>query len=102
MNESHKVSFRGVRYLRGSGVYEEFWFKEGLVLVVVVSLVGIGWSRQFVCWRVDLARDVFDDEVVFLEVGVPSCRSSVQFLWSFPVLQVGVVGEDGEWGFRPS
>src|SRR6266478_9678057 len=39
MDESHKVSFRGVWYFRGSSVYEEFQFKEGLILVVVISLV---------------------------------------------------------------
>src|SRR6266436_10405192 len=43
MDESHKVSFQGVQYLCGSSVYEEFWFKEGLILVVVVPLVRIGW-----------------------------------------------------------
>src|SRR6266404_997753 len=44
MDEGHEVSFRGVWYLRSSGVYEEFWFEEGLIFVVVVSLVGIGWA----------------------------------------------------------
>ncbi len=45
---------------------------------------------------------MLNDEVIFLEVGVPSSHLTVQLLGSFPILEVGVIGEDGEWGFRPS
>src|SRR6266403_6375818 len=44
VNEVHQSSFRGVWYLCSGSVYEEFWFKQGLVLVVVVSLVRVGWA----------------------------------------------------------
>ncbi len=39
VDEGHEVSFRGVRDLGRDSVDEEFWFEEGLVLVVVVSLI---------------------------------------------------------------
>ncbi len=44
---------------------------------------------------------MFNDEVIFLEVSVPPCCSSVQLLGSLPILEVGVISEDGKWGFRP-
>ena len=43
MDEGHEVSFRGVWYLHSSGVYEEFWFEEGLIFIVVVSLIRVWW-----------------------------------------------------------
>ena len=40
MDEGHKVSFGGVWDLRRmSGVDEEFGFEEGLIFIIVVSLV---------------------------------------------------------------
>ncbi len=44
VDEGHKISFRGVRDLCCSSVDKEFWFEEGLVFVVVVSLIRVGWS----------------------------------------------------------
>ena len=44
MDEGHEISFRGVWDLCCSSVDKEFWFEEGLVFVVVVSLIRIGWS----------------------------------------------------------
>src|SRR6266436_5160721 len=45
VDERHKVSFRRVRYLGACSVYEEVWFKEGLVFVVVFSVIRVGWTR---------------------------------------------------------
>ncbi len=56
---------------------EELWFKEGLILVIIIPLIRVWWARQFVCWGVDLSGDMFDDEVVFLKVSMPLCCSSV-------------------------
>ena len=39
MNKSHEVSFGGVWDLCCSSIDEEFWFEEGLVFIVVASLV---------------------------------------------------------------
>ncbi len=41
VDEGHEVSFRGVRDLCHSGIDEEFWFEEGLISIVVISLVQI-------------------------------------------------------------
>src|SRR6266403_5668572 len=43
VDERHQISFRGIWYLRVGGVYEEFRFEQGLIPVVVISLVGIRW-----------------------------------------------------------
>ena len=67
-------------------VNEEFWFKESLIFVVIFSLIRIWWARQFVRWGIDLARDVLDGKVIFLEVGMPSCCSMIEFLWGLPIL----------------
>ncbi len=77
MNEGHEVPFRGVWDLCCSSIDKEFRFKEGLIFIVIISLVRIWWVRQFVCWGVNLSWDVFYDEIIFLKVGMPSCRSSV-------------------------
>ena len=42
VDEGHEVPFRGVWDLRRGGVDEEFWFEEGLIPIVVVSLVRVG------------------------------------------------------------
>src|SRR6266403_3933433 len=44
VDKGHKISFQGVRDLCCGSVDKEFWFEEGLVFVVVVSLIRIGWS----------------------------------------------------------
>jgi len=44
VDEGHEVSFRGVWDSCSGGVDEEFWFEEGLVFVVVVSLIRVEWS----------------------------------------------------------
>src|SRR6266403_4408734 len=44
VDEGHKVSFRKLRYLRSRSVYKEFRFEEGLILIVVVSMIGVGWT----------------------------------------------------------
>jgi len=59
------------------GIDEEFWFEKSLIFIVVFSLVRIWWAQQFIRWGVDLSGDVFNDEIVLLEVGVPSCCSVV-------------------------
>ena len=86
MDEGHKIPFRGVWDLCCGLIDKEVWFEEGLIFVIVGSLIRIRWTRQFVRWGVDLSGNMLDDEVIFLEVGVPSCCSSVQLLWGFPIL----------------
>src|SRR6266403_6203677 len=44
VDEGHEISFRGVWDLCCGSVNKDFWFEEGLVFVVVVSLIRIGWS----------------------------------------------------------
>ncbi len=45
MDESHEVSFGGVRELCYVGsIDEEFWFEESLIFIVVVSLIQVWWA----------------------------------------------------------
>ena len=45
MDEGHEVLFGGIWDLRyAGGVDEEFWFEEGLIFIIVVSLVQIWWA----------------------------------------------------------
>src|SRR6266404_4226222 len=39
MDERHQVPFRGLRYLRIGGAYKEFRLEQGLIFIVVVSVV---------------------------------------------------------------
>jgi hypothetical protein len=42
---------------------------------------------------------VLDLIVILLQVGVPSSGPSVEVMWQFPILKVGMIGKDGEWFF---
>ncbi len=44
VDEGHEVSFRGIWDLGRDSVDKEFWSEEGLVFVVIVSLVQVGWT----------------------------------------------------------
>ncbi len=44
MDEGHEVPLGGVWDLGYGGIDKEFRFEEGLVLVVVISLIRIWWS----------------------------------------------------------
>ncbi len=39
VDESHEVPFRGLQDSYYGGIDKEFWLEEGLILVVVISLV---------------------------------------------------------------
>ncbi len=41
VDEGHEVPFRGIGDLCYGSINEEFWFKEGLIFIVVVSLIRI-------------------------------------------------------------
>jgi hypothetical protein len=102
--QDHKVAFRRfVVFDVGSCcVYESFRGNECDILVVVFSLISVGWSGQGIGWNVCVSGNIFDLVIVFLEVSVPSCCPSVEVLGGFPVLEVGVVGDNYEWFFCPS
>lgn len=54
--------------------------------VVIFTLVNTKWSGECVCRDVFLARYVLNEAVVFLQICVPSCSSSVEVFRGFPVL----------------
>jgi hypothetical protein len=71
-------------------------------LVVLLSLVHFRWSRKGICCYVVFARDVLYEVVVFLEVSMPVCCSTVEVFGGFPILEVCIIGKDGEGVFSPS
>ena len=85
-----------------SGHNESFGVKQPYSLIVSFTFVRSRKPRECVRWDVGFAWDIEDFVVVFLKVCVPSCRSSVEVPWGFPVLEVGVVSHDGEGVFSPS
>ena len=66
MHEGHQLLFGRFGGVCDDLFDEQFWFEECLIFVIVLALVGVGWSGEFVCWGVNLSRDVFDYEVIFL------------------------------------
>ena len=45
MDEGHEVPLGGVWDLCYGGVDKELWFEEGLIFIIVFSLVQIRWAR---------------------------------------------------------
>ncbi len=64
--KSHQLLFGRFGGSRDDPFNEQFWFEECLVFVIILTLIDIRWSGEFVCWGVNLSRDVFDYEIVFL------------------------------------
>ena len=64
--EGHQPSFGCFSRSCDDPFDEQFRFEECLIFVIVLALVGVGWSGEFVCWGVNLPRDMFDYEVVLL------------------------------------
>src|SRR5229473_2666364 len=103
VNQGHEVSF--LHFKRGRYGYlsdELRRWEDNHVPVVFLALFDIQRSRQDIWARVRFTRDVMNLEVVFLQVGVPSCCPPVQVLWRFPVLQIRMVSEDDKREFSPS
>ena len=83
-DQEHNDSSFGVH---DSGCCYEFFFREYYnILVISFSLVSTGRSGECVWGCVGFARYVEDFVVVFLEVRMPSCCSSIEVLWGFLVL----------------
>src|SRR5258708_10427958 len=51
---------------------------------------------------VSFSRDVPDLVVILLEIGMAVSGSSVEVSWGFPVLEVGMIGKDGEGMLSPT
>ena len=64
--ESHQLSFGRFGGSCDNPLNEQFQFEECLIFVIILTLIGVRWSGKFVCWGVNLSRDVFDYEVIFL------------------------------------
>ena len=46
--------------------------------------------------------DIFNLEVIFLEVSMPSGGAMIKISWRFPVLKIGMVGLNDKRFFCPS
>ena len=92
-------SFRGDN---GRCCYEFVFGEYCDTFIVGFPLVSARWSRKCIWGCIGFSWHVEDFVVVLLEVSMPSGCSSVEVLWGFPVLEVRMVGHDGEGEFGPS
>jgi hypothetical protein len=103
VDQGHEVLLLGLGHsVDGDKSYEFLRQEYNYVSVILFSLVD-GWgSREDVWPHVGFPRYVVDDEVILLQVCMPSGCSSVEVLWGLPVLKICVVHEDNEGKFGPS
>jgi hypothetical protein len=84
------------------GLCELFRWEYDYILIILFALIGDRGSRKDVWACVGFPRYVMDNEVIFLQVHMPSGCVPVEVLWGFPILEVHVVSKDDKGEFCPS
>jgi hypothetical protein len=103
MDQGHEISLLGLGYSTDDNRSRELLrWEYDHISIVLFALVSSWGSRQDVWSHVGFPRYVVDDEVILLQVRVPSGHSSVEVLQGLPILEIRVIGEDDKGESGPS